>query len=188
MLAWLTPDNGAFLEAAVCRTITVPWPLLPYVTGCLQLLAESGNWEKFGSATVDDTAVFFRDVLDDYLESACGGAMFNDGNFQTILNTDWMEYPSGLIDIPLASLPTGIVYGSVLLLQNQLKVDDGFITFYGKPIGFTTEPNKTIYDTVASSDSKLQSLAYVGEDGIRIQITPNNTVQWTITTNLIGWW
>jgi microcystin-dependent protein len=67
--AWLTPDESQLSESQVERTIRLPGSLWYLVSGALDLLAQSENWEEFGDATPEDTAQFFTDVLDDYAMS-----------------------------------------------------------------------------------------------------------------------
>ena len=48
------------------RFINVPGSLWLYVVGALAELAYEYNWEKFGTATPEQMAQFFADILDDF--------------------------------------------------------------------------------------------------------------------------
>lgn len=65
--AWLTPDIGQLSNPLTCRKISISGDLWLYVSGALELLADSDNWEQFGSATPDDMANYFTDAIDAYL-------------------------------------------------------------------------------------------------------------------------
>jgi len=69
--AWLTPDLTLLSAPVNCRTIHVPGDLWPYITGALLPLTYLTSWEQFGTATPEETAAFFEDVLTNHLSSMC---------------------------------------------------------------------------------------------------------------------
>lgn len=77
--AWLTTDTSAATDF-ICRRVRIPNDvnLIGAVTGALLQLTRDWNWEQFGTATPEETASMFNDMLTEYLESdACMiGAIF----------------------------------------------------------------------------------------------------------------
>ena len=65
-IGYLTPDLVEFGSVADCRTVTLPLSLWYLVNGALQELTFPENWEMFGTATPEETADFFINVLDKY--------------------------------------------------------------------------------------------------------------------------
>lgn len=65
--AWLTPDIDQLSNPLTCRKISISGDLWLYLTGALELLADSNNWEQFGTATPEEIASYFRDAIDAYL-------------------------------------------------------------------------------------------------------------------------
>lgn len=70
-LAWLTPDLSSFSAPVRCRTIHIPGDLWQFITGALLPLTFPGSWEQAGTATPEETAAFFEDVLTNHLSSMC---------------------------------------------------------------------------------------------------------------------
>lgn len=66
MNAWLTPDIEQLSGSLDTRFISVPGSLWYLVSGALILLADERNWEMSGTATPDEMAGFFADVLDEF--------------------------------------------------------------------------------------------------------------------------
>lgn len=69
--AWLTPDLALLSAPVACRTIHIPGDLWQYVTGALLPLTYPASWEGFGSASPEEMAAYFEDVLTNHLESMC---------------------------------------------------------------------------------------------------------------------
>ena len=69
---WLTPD--AVEGAALCRPLNVPPQYLHLVSGCLELLSESWNWEQFGDVPVSTVIADMRTMIDDYYLGDCAMA------------------------------------------------------------------------------------------------------------------
>lgn len=69
--AWLTPDFALFSAPVQCRTIELPGDLWSYITGALLPLTYVTNWEQFGTATPEESAEYFQDVIGEYLTSMC---------------------------------------------------------------------------------------------------------------------
>lgn len=59
-----TPDVLLLGGSVESRVITLPPDLWYLVGGALGELADAGNWEQFGSATPEQMAEFFINVLD----------------------------------------------------------------------------------------------------------------------------
>lgn len=70
-MPYLTPDTAP--PDTVCRTLVIPndkfW--LSIVNGALSDLGYSYRYEKFGTATPEETAAVFQAMFEDYLVSAC---------------------------------------------------------------------------------------------------------------------
>jgi len=65
---WLTPDELPE-DRPLLRGMYLPADsfILGAVTGALELLTEAENWETYGSETPDDTAEYFRALLEEFL-------------------------------------------------------------------------------------------------------------------------
>jgi hypothetical protein len=69
MRAWLTPNRGP--GAALCRPLIVPIEYQHIVSGCLEQLAETWNWEQLGDIDVDTAVADMRAALDAYYAGEC---------------------------------------------------------------------------------------------------------------------
>lgn len=69
-LAFLTPDSSQFSESQETRVICVPGSLWFLIGGALFLLAQEYNWEEFGTATAEETAEFFSEVIEEWAMSS----------------------------------------------------------------------------------------------------------------------
>jgi len=68
---WLTPDLTQLSAPVICREIAVPGDLWQFVTGALLELTRSYNWEQHGTASPDESADYFKERLEVYLNSMC---------------------------------------------------------------------------------------------------------------------
>jgi len=69
--AWLTPNAADFGAPVDCRNIHIPGDLWQFITGALLPLTFVSSWEMAGTATPEETAAFFEDILTDHLNSMC---------------------------------------------------------------------------------------------------------------------
>ena len=63
-LAYLTPDSSAFSSATVGRSLCIPFELLYLIDGAVQELTKAENFEQFGTATPEECAEYFTELLD----------------------------------------------------------------------------------------------------------------------------
>jgi len=63
-IGFLTPDlDGSATD--VCRRLTLPSFLWPYVNGALGELLVEDNWTEWGNMTPDEVVQIFQSAIDD---------------------------------------------------------------------------------------------------------------------------
>ena len=124
-MPYLTPNSAP--SDNKCRTISIPddpqW--LAIVNGALLELTRASNFEEFGSLTPQETADFFFDMFNSYLESEC--AVLPIGMIATFAQSD-------------AGLPDGWLYcmGGEYSRADYAGLFDVIGTTYGDGDGTTT--------------------------------------------------
>lgn len=185
-MPYLTPDNSDLSESPDCRQLTVAGDLWYLVSGALSELCHVWNWEQSGTATPQECADYFKNVLDDFGESICGGGMFNNANELELLNFSG----STTVDfyIPITSFPSGVVAGTAVLLDVRLtSVNDG--TLEVVPMnGFSVGLGAVHHSFPASSGTFLQLTAVAGATGIRVTISGMGLENYSIIVDLTGYW
>jgi microcystin-dependent protein len=68
-MPFFTPDAQA---GHTTRPLYIPNSLLPIVSGQLQYLLDSYNWEEFGDLSVDDCIALVQAMVDEYYTGGCG--------------------------------------------------------------------------------------------------------------------
>lgn len=63
MQAFLTPNSSLFSSASIGRCVSCPGELWYLIDGAMQALTMPYNWEQFGTATPEETAEYFTDLL-----------------------------------------------------------------------------------------------------------------------------
>lgn len=185
-LAWLTPDIGLLTNPLDCRTITVPGDLFYLVTGALELLAEEESWEKYGTATPEDTAVFFRDIIDAYCTSSCGGGM-------NLLSTLYGAYSGSggsgnptQIQLLKTSMPSemGDAVGVLANIKSSVDVERIMTIFpYGNAslqAVVTLQPGDNQWGQILIPMDDLGAKINIGGFGV--------PTYWSYDISFIGWW
>lgn len=96
MLAFLTPDLSLTTNPPDCRVIQVPGDLWYLVSGALEALALPYNWEQFGTATPDEMADYFREVIEEYVMSSCAYLGEIRAFIDTTLPDGWLPFDNNL--------------------------------------------------------------------------------------------
>lgn len=69
-IAFHTPnDYGS--DDVVCRTLSLPFSLWPYVNGVIDFLSDAANWQQVGTVTPEEIAQEFANRLDNLYDSEC---------------------------------------------------------------------------------------------------------------------
>lgn len=182
-----TPDIELLNESPDCRQITVSGDLWYLVTGALSELEKVWNWEEVGTATAQEVTEYFKNAIDDYSQSVCAsGAMFNNANEQVLVSEQGTNISS--FGITLASLPTGIVAGTAVLLQvTTTGSDAGEVTVIPQN-GFGQGQGKTSGTIPSGTNRQLSIMGIVGTSGLAIQTSSGFGLGYDIIVKLIGWW
>lgn len=140
-LAWLTPDLSSFSAPVRCRTIHIPGDLWQFITGALLPLTFSRSWEQAGTATPEETAAFFEDVLTNHLSSMCAYVGEIRPFAFSALPDGWIPLDGGsvlAVDFPdlAAVVPSSWIVGDDIFMPDMLgRTLVGFGTGY--PLGET---------------------------------------------------
>jgi len=124
-IGWLTPEAADLTAPVMCRHIAIPGALWPYITGALLELTRPYNWEMSGTATADQTAVFFAEALEDYLQSMCAYVGEIRPFILTTLPEGWLLLDGTAVvqtDYPqlTAVVPSAWLSGGDILLPNMV--------------------------------------------------------------------
>jgi hypothetical protein len=154
MLAWLTPDQDDLSAPVEQRAITLSNELWPFVSGALIPLADSRNWEQFGSATPDQMAQYFQDVLYNISPIEMGGQM--NWIEQTTYTVDNVTGHVGayILDIVHGDLPVEASEATGLLLDVQ-------VTFSAPSSFWVVSPPLDARQVYAVNDSPYQFSGYI---------------------------
>jgi len=109
-MPYLTPED--FGDGNTCRPLSIPstpaW--LALVSGALDELTKTYNWEQFGALTVDECVERMQLMIDDYYDAACndcvipeGGEIIRlgeDGHIEVLEGGEWVIPEGGDYYIP----------------------------------------------------------------------------------------
>lgn len=185
-MPYLTPSTEALASSPSCRTITVGGELWYLVTGALDELSKAYRWEQHGTATPEQMAAYFMDVLDSYNGSSCGGAgmEFIDTASVTLFS-ETISYTGGQAKVVLVTdLPTEAQEASAVYLQ----ID---VTASGSPAGDLIVAGNFAFARqnvrMVSGVVTAQLLCPLFTGGIRFSMNapPPFTLTWS--AKLVGW-
>lgn len=101
--AYLTPDSETGDD--VCRQLSIPPELLPFVNEALDELANPANWEEHGDMSVDDTVALVNSMLfDSYgdceVQNPITRLLTRVDHTANTTETFFDSYPSNQITVP----------------------------------------------------------------------------------------
>lgn len=127
MTAWLTPDVEQLTNPLDCRTISVPGDFWLYIQGALGELGKDYRWEQFGTASPGQMAQFFRDVLDGFSDSECGGGgmvfMPGGGSYPLLLDEGYASNTTYDVEVDVYGLYPQTVGAKSVLLEGRFLRD-----------------------------------------------------------------
>lgn len=183
--AWLTPDASILANPQGCRTISVPGDLFYLVTGCLELLAESENWEVFGTATPDEMAQYFRDVIDEHVDSGCGMKWLDDT--YTLFSGTYEMYSGFDLAFQRSSLPAEMQNATGLRIRMKATTPSNIertITAEHPITGFIYDWMKLFHQNKEHRFSITTGI----EEGVKFKINEAVGNEFFWEAKIVGWW
>lgn len=184
--AWLTPDSDKLTNPLACREIRVSGDLWLYVTGALEKLSDSDSWEQFGSASPDDVAQYFSDVIDDYQRDGVCGMKFID-EIEDVLFDETYLYTAGYqITVTKSFLPVGAQNATAVYLDFRIDYPS---TTWALQVVKPSGDARQFLRTGVSGINRFNVICPMGDDGFvvnMINVPIGQSVTWA--ARLVGWW
>ena len=185
MRAWLTPDSSLFSNPLDCRTLTIPGDLWLYVQGALELLTKEYNWQLYGTATPEETAVFFMGVIDAFGNSECDTMQFINELSYPLINNESYTQSGQVFLIEHSDLPLDAQGCKGILCRFNINhsVANQTIQFEeksGNAISF-------LMGTTASITHRFQAWIPMDADGCHVRSLSANGTLVTLGVFLVGW-
>lgn len=186
---WLTPNVSLLTSPQSCRTFSMSGDLFYLLMGSILPLTFVNNWEKDGTATPEEMASYFIEVMDNAQDGDCSqgdGMNLVDTQFAYLYsqNSNVPDNPTKLInktDLPAeaANAKAGLFYMTYgankdmsLQYQTQGNKASGFISL-PDPLG----------------DNGIQFICPMDELGGKITLSASGGLgSWNYYLYLIGWW
>lgn len=186
MKAWLTPDLSDLEAPEGCRTIAIPQVLFPFAMGALELLANSENWEGYGTASPDDMAQIFMDALDETAVSECSegiGMRFIQDTEYAIIEAFYNSSSTVFVTL-VGDLPIEAQGASALYVNLIINVPSGGVRVRAT----SADGGEAFQDARMSGETGQDTAVFIVPNPARFVIASGaDGASRSIKVNLVGW-